>query len=172
MGRQPWYSLHWPRSKERFEVPNKILVQAIRNLALKRRVVATIDEDKLYADHTLNVIYPNSEDMGIKALLGILNSSLINFYFSKKFIDINIKGVYLADIPIPSIKQKEALYKEISTNVQQLLDLWRASSSGKDEHHRIIIRRQIEATDRQIDQLVYKLYDLTPDEIKIVEGSE
>ena len=32
------------------------------------------------------------------------------------------------------------------------------------------IQRQIETTDKQIDQLVYKLYDLTEDEIKIVEG--
>jgi type II restriction/modification system DNA methylase subunit YeeA len=32
------------------------------------------------------------------------------------------------------------------------------------------IQRQIDSTDKQIDQLVYKLYDLTEEEIKIVEG--
>lgn len=31
------------------------------------------------------------------------------------------------------------------------------------------IQRQINATDLQIDKLVYKLYDLTDDEIAIVE---
>jgi transketolase N-terminal domain/subunit len=31
------------------------------------------------------------------------------------------------------------------------------------------IQRQIDATDRQIDRLVYELYELTDDEIKIVE---
>ena len=31
------------------------------------------------------------------------------------------------------------------------------------------LRRQIEATDRQIDQLVYELYGLTDEEIRIVE---
>jgi hypothetical protein len=31
--------------------------------------------------------------------------------------------------------------------------------------------KRIEATDRLIDQIVYKLYGLTPDEIKIVEES-
>jgi hypothetical protein len=31
------------------------------------------------------------------------------------------------------------------------------------------IQRQINATDRQIDQLVYELYGLTDDEIRIVE---
>jgi len=33
-----------------------------------------------------------------------------------------------------------------------------------------MLRRQIESTDKQIDQLVYKLYDLTDEEIKIVES--
>jgi hypothetical protein len=33
-----------------------------------------------------------------------------------------------------------------------------------------VIQRQIEATDRQIDQLVYELYGLTDEEIKIVEA--
>ena len=32
--------------------------------------------------------------------------------------------------------------------------------------------RQIAATDNDIDQLVYDLYDLTDDEIRIVEGDE
>ena len=33
-----------------------------------------------------------------------------------------------------------------------------------------IIQQQIDATDRQIDKLVYELYGLTEEEIKIVEG--
>jgi type II restriction/modification system DNA methylase subunit YeeA len=33
------------------------------------------------------------------------------------------------------------------------------------------IRRQIDATDRKIDQLVYQLYNLTDEEIKIIEES-
>ena len=33
-----------------------------------------------------------------------------------------------------------------------------------------ILQRQIDATDNQIDYLVYELYGLTEEEIKIVEG--
>ena len=36
-------------------------------------------------------------------------------------------------------------------------------------HERTARERQIEATDRQIDRLVYELYGLTDDEIAIVE---
>jgi hypothetical protein len=36
-------------------------------------------------------------------------------------------------------------------------------------HDKTVLQRQIDATDRQIDQMVYELYDLTDDEIRIVE---
>jgi hypothetical protein len=44
--------------------------------------------------------------------------------------------------------------------------------AAKTEHEKTVIQRQIEATDKQIDQLVYELYALTEEEIKIVEGKE
>jgi len=34
---------------------------------------------------------------------------------------------------------------------------------------KLLIQRQIDATDKQIDQLVYELYGLTDEEIRIVE---
>ena len=34
-----------------------------------------------------------------------------------------------------------------------------------------LVERQIEATDKQIDALVYELYGLTEEEIRIVEGA-
>jgi hypothetical protein len=48
------------------------------------------------------------------------------------------------------------------------LDLHKLASAGTD-HDKTLLARQIEATDRQIDRLVYELYGLTEDEIRIVE---
>jgi hypothetical protein len=39
-----------------------------------------------------------------------------------------------------------------------------------DKKEVLEIQNQINITDKEIDQMVYKLYDLTPDEVKIVEG--
>jgi hypothetical protein len=39
----------------------------------------------------------------------------------------------------------------------------------KNEHERKVIQRQIDATDTQIDRLVYELYGLSADEIRLVE---
>jgi hypothetical protein len=41
---------------------------------------------------------------------------------------------------------------------------------AKTAHEKTAIERQIQATDKQIDQLVYELYGLTKKEIRIVEG--
>jgi hypothetical protein len=41
---------------------------------------------------------------------------------------------------------------------------------AKTDHENTSLQRQINATDQQIDQLVYELYGLTEEEIKIVEG--
>lgn len=44
-------------------------------------------------------------------------------------------------------------------------------AAAKTGHDKTLLGRQIEATDRQIDRLVYELYGLTEDEIGIVEGT-
>jgi len=49
------------------------------------------------------------------------------------------------------------------------MGLGRASARTGDE--KTLIQRQIDATDRQIDRLVYDLYGLTEAEIAIVEGA-
>jgi hypothetical protein len=41
--------------------------------------------------------------------------------------------------------------------------------AAKTDHDKTVLRRQIDTTDKKIDQLVYELYGLTDDEIKIVE---
>jgi len=42
---------------------------------------------------------------------------------------------------------------------------------SKTAHDKTVLQRQIDATDRQIDRLVYELYDLTDEDIRIVEES-
>ena len=53
--------------------------------------------------------------------------------------------------------------------VEQMLSLHRRYAIAKIHHEKTTIQRQIAATDQRIDRLVYDLYDLTEDEIQIVE---
>ena len=55
--------------------------------------------------------------------------------------------------------------------VERILALHRQLAAAKLEHEQTALKRQIAATDRQIDQLVSELYGLSEEEIKIVEES-
>ncbi len=172
--RQPWYALQWPRVQANFERSPKILVQAIRNLSLKRRVVATLDREGLYADHTLNVLYTEQTEYDLRYMLGLLNSRLVNFIFSKKYVDINIKGIYLAAVPVPRIDftdtADKAQHDQLVVLVERIMTLYQrraitTSAMGLEQ-----LEREIKFADDKIDALVYDLYGLTEAEIKIVEG--
>jgi hypothetical protein len=52
----------------------------------------------------------------------------------------------------------------------KFIHLHRQLFSAGPDHDRTLIARRIEATDRQIDRLVYELYGLTEEEIGIVEA--
>lgn len=54
--------------------------------------------------------------------------------------------------------------------VEQMLELHRQLAAARTPQEQTALERQIAATDTQIDRLVYDLYSLTEDEIKIVEG--
>ncbi|NUO82791.1 hypothetical protein HUU05_22190 [candidate division KSB1 bacterium] len=53
--------------------------------------------------------------------------------------------------------------------VERMLALHRQLTAAKLEHEQISLQRQIAATDRQIDHLVYELYGLNDEEIKFVK---
>jgi len=51
-----------------------------------------------------------------------------------------------------------------------MLDLHARVAKIKTDHERTVIERQIETTDREIDRLVYELYGLSEEEIRLVEA--
>lgn len=55
--------------------------------------------------------------------------------------------------------------------VEAMLDLHKQLSAARTDHDKTLIQRQIHATDKQIDKLVYELYSLTEEEIEIVEDT-
>jgi hypothetical protein len=55
--------------------------------------------------------------------------------------------------------------------VEQMLALHPQAAGARTPQEQTALTRQIAATDAQIDRLVYDLYGLTEDEIRIVEGA-
>jgi type I restriction-modification system DNA methylase subunit len=153
----------------------KIVIQYIRKISLPRRIVAGLDIDGSYYPLN-NYSYVVSEDnvYSLKYILGIINSSLINFYFANTFIDYNIKPIYLQQLPIHNIdfaKPDEKKMHDVMVQlVEQMLSLHQQLAQAKITHEQTLLQRQIDATDKQIDKMVYELYELSPEEIKVVEG--
>lgn len=77
-------------------------------------------------------------------------------------------GILFAEIALDDSNDVERADK-MSIRVHRMIDLHRNIVEAKTPEERGSVQRQIEATDRKIDQLVYELYDLTDDEIAIVE---
>lgn len=80
---------------------------------------------------------------------------MINWWFNDEFKNPTISGYKLHQIPITHNKQTE---KEISKLVTTIVE---NNKTGKDMKNLFA----------QIDQLVYELYNLTKDEIKIIEDN-
>ncbi len=71
--------------------------------------------------------------------------------------------------PISHTPNDVAKHGRMISLVDTMLDLHKRLPDAKTAHDRELIQRQIDATDRQIDRLVYDLYGLSDEEIAIVE---
>ena len=150
--------LHRPRPSYIFD-KEKILVQRIRNPKLKTRLVCAYDIDGYINGTGLsNIVLLNQykDIYSLKYIIGILNSKLINYWFSYYFIDVNIKPEQLRKIPLPKAKTNQ----EIISLVEKIL---------YDKQN--IPDADTSTIEREIDQKVYELYGLSPEEIAVIEQS-
>jgi hypothetical protein len=161
-----------PRKPELFSSAEKLIVQEIRNITLVRRIVATYDAEQFYGLQSTNVINlrTNSpENYSLKFLLGILNSSCVNYFFRQKFSGNNhIASNQLAQIPVPATEK--AQHDKMVSLVERMLALQKSLKSTVNPQEADRLMREVESTDRAIDALVYELYGLTEEEVRIVES--
>ncbi len=103
----------------------------------------------------------------LKYLLGFLNSSLIFYYFKNIGHLYSDKGFllsnqYVEKFPIPKINSKnQKIADELVNSVDEIL---KAKEQDKNAN--------TQELENKINSLVYKLYNLTEDEIKIIENKE
>ena len=116
-------------------------------------------------------------------LLGVLNSKLAQFYFTKVCAGLEgggttylrFFGQYIENFPVHVLKNsdpsEQAAHNKMVALVEHMLELQRRLPAARTPREKKCPERQIEATDGQIDALVYELYGLTEEEIKIVEAA-
>jgi len=146
------------------------------------------DQNHLYADNTVYIVVPYhslprnkysqlrnlindsqvkiSKEYSLLFLLSIINSHLFKWLFQKFFsFGLDIYPIHIKKLPIKVADDKEQ--KPFIDLVDKILAI------TKDDYLKNLTKQvRVRDYEKQIDQLVYKLYDLTPEEIKIVENDK
>jgi hypothetical protein len=165
---ESWWELRACDYYAEFEKP-KIIVPAIVQSASY-----TFDNQGFYSNDKTSII--QTKDL---YLLGILNSRVPDYILhsissTKQGGYFEYKPMYVSKLPIRPIDISNSTDRSnqdhIVKLVESMLSLHKQLADSMSVAQKEIIKRQIDATDREIDQLVYELYGLTKDEIKIVEG--
>lgn len=154
-GRLSWFNLHWPRDEKFFGKGSKI-VCGVR----VKEPSFYYTEDEYYGSRALNFI--KTERLNLKYLTGLLNSKLVFFWLKNRGKQLGSllqvdKGPLLE---IPLCIGDEAQEKEMLGLVDQVLTL---KKQNKDANTKDL--------ELKIDQIVYRLYNLTEEEIKIIENN-
>ncbi len=160
------YGLHRAK-KEKFFIGEKIV--ALRKC--QRPIFSYVDFDS-YISATFYIIKTNR--VGQKYLTGILNSNLIAFWLRNKGKmqgnNFQLDKEPLVNIPL-CVGGKDQ-QKEIVSLVDKMLSLNKELHETPEHSDKWeSLKTEIERTDKKIDGEVYKIYGLTEEEIKIVEGS-
>jgi hypothetical protein len=80
----------------------------------------------------------------------------------------NFSSIFVERTPIMATPEPP-MKEHICGLVRTMLDRNREAAAARTNQERTTFQRQIDATDKQIDALVYELYGLTEEEIKVVE---
>ena len=170
-----WHQLY-PKNLGMWEQPKLMLPYMITRLAA-------------YPDRKDNYYFVNVTTGGFgitsdgrygsqEYLCALLNSRLLDFYLRR--VTTSFHGGYFAAnkqfvklLPIRAINflkpSDKTAHDRMVNFVASMLALHKQLAAAKSEAHKEIMQRQIDATDTEIDRLVYELYELTPDEIALVE---
>ncbi len=158
-----------------FEGPRLLLRRLVNR---RQRMMATLVDETFITNKNLYSVIAKDKLPNIVAILGILNSRLISYLYINQvtqatkddFPQVTIKDVLA--LPFPALATAKARHDKMVFLVEQMLSLHKQLASAKTAHEKTSLQRQIDATDNQIDRLVYELYGLTEDEIRIVEGDK
>ena len=178
--------LYGPRSPELFE-QNKIVIRKVSDK--NHSLSATFDDSKRHTDDGNVLLVPYSsligtelraefkdftiskENIDLKYALAVILSKLEGFYFRNTFATESLQGSTSHTYPT---SVRGLLVKKVSETEQkpfiEIVDKILKIAKDEDYLQNPQKKAKVKAFEAEINQLVYKLYDLTSEEIKIVEG--
>jgi len=162
-------------NKEKLGAYPKVLIRKTGN-----KIISTFINSGIYPEQSLYFLFDNFTNLNFKYILALLNSQLINFYYFNKLVTnkksiAQIKKEDLDQIPIYHLelnnKKDKKTHDTLVVLVDQMLKTQKLYHSAKLDRDKKLYKQTIDIIDNKIDKLVYELYGLTEDEIKIVEST-
>ncbi len=178
VGTMTYVSMADHENLTRFYGPEpKLLVRRLVNRS--DRLMATYTEAQMVCTKDVNPFVVSDASLNACYLLGVFNSRLISYVY------VNTSSIATKDdfrqttlselrsLPIRTIDFDDpddvAKHDRMVELVGAMLEVNKRLQAVQNPNDRKVIERQIAATDTQIDSLVYELYELTDEEIAIVE---
>jgi type I restriction-modification system DNA methylase subunit len=171
-----WFGFSAPRNLEVHETA-QILVPLLADRGLYCRLSDDSSHYCLMASGGFSITVSKESGLSPNFVLGLLNSRLL-FWRLRSISNVFRGGwitctkQYVETLPIRSINFSDSADKahhdKMVSLVERMLELHKRSPRTPQEKESL--QREIESTDRAIDKLVYELYGLTEEEIRIVEG--
>jgi len=138
-------------------------------------LIGMIETNQYHNDKTVHIILPKKNyKINLKYVLGLFNSKLLNYYYSKS---VSEEGRAFAQVKTINIKQlpyfeaNTQQQNEIIKHVDQLLQLNKDLQAETLPNRIEQLKNRIEYAEDKINQIVYELYGLTQSEIKLIENS-
>jgi hypothetical protein len=159
-----------PRPAVNFDADVKIFIRQTGD-----SLIGTIDTKQYLCLNNMHVLVPRAAiKCNIKYFLGIINSRLLNWYYQninpeKGEALAEVKKTNIAQLPIKIAATK--IQHKIVELVDHLLQLNKEKPETKLQTDLSRIETKITYCEDKINSLVYELYGLTEEEIKIVEGT-
>ena len=169
-GKHPWWCLHRPRDPQIFNSPKFI------GLTTARTVELIYDEkDSLYVTDAMYLfsIQPNIDPY---ALMAVMHSKLFLLLYrlanqGESRVIPQVKASKLEPLPFPKLKKGDEKVSKLTKRCREMLDSKKQLAAAKTDKDKTYYENKCASLDRQIDLIVYDLYDLTEDEIKLVDST-
>ncbi len=175
-----WYSFSAPRNLEVHEKAH-ILVPLLADRGLFCRLPLESNNYCLMASGGFSITINSECGLSPNYILGLLNSRVL-FWRLRSISNIFRGGwitctkQYVETLPIYkinfSVERDKFHYDSMVSFVDQMLSVQKDLQKSNTDQGKALLNRQIEMLNSQIDKLVYELYGLTDEEIKVVEGKE
>ncbi|GAA7699273.1 hypothetical protein HpBT0082_00750 [Helicobacter pylori] len=144
-----------------------------QNIIVTQNITGTSDAYRIHANlievknqemlflHTCNLSYCKEREHA-KFLVGLLNSRLLDWLFRKTSTNNHVNLYELETLPIPQIT------KSNKPTAHKITDCAKAILEAKEKDP----KANTQELEKEIDALVYQLYNLTDEEIKIIEEGQ